>query len=215
MWSRLIEHRDVTSQTEPDQDPSPASNEVVEADQVVDESLQEGKQSAFLRSHATTRLHTTEERIWIALTGHSADWRRVPKSEFQCLAVIAAAGPNGVLQPDVTTFTGQDKRSVPKRTDALHQKGYIVKESCLGGGSKTSLLRLKRFVTSEESTAYHQVDSNATRVETHDKPLTLIRYDQWFDDLIRLLKDHDGIMTVDDLRFKFVRSDPSKWQTRH
>ena len=163
----------------------------------------------FINSKASSRLFTTEDRIWHALTDHGVNWKRIPPLEFQCLAVIAAKGPGGVLQPDVTSITGQDKRSLPKRTDSLHEKGYIIKESCLGGGVKTSLLRLKKFVTAQSQDVFFNIASNVTR-ESRKAPagavgeVGMIRYDQWFDKLIGLLKANNSLMAFDDLRKELV-----------
>lgn len=157
---------------------------------------------AFRNTHANDRLHATEDRTWHALTGHGVDWKRLPKLEFQCLSVIAAHGPAGILQPDVTAITGQDKRSVPKRTDQLHEKGYISKQACLGGGLKTSLLRLKKFDSEASAATQFQIKRST---DTIGSGQTMIRYDQWFDDIVSALKRNDMILATDDLRQELVR----------
>lgn len=93
------------------------------------------------------RIYTTQSRIWQALTGHGIDFKRVLAMEFQLLLIIAAAGPLGITQPDLSKASGQDKRSVPKRTEELHRKGYIVKKLVYEKGTKTSLLVLKRYIS--------------------------------------------------------------------
>ncbi|TKA70962.1 hypothetical protein B0A55_07388, partial [Friedmanniomyces simplex] len=92
------------------------------------------------------RLFATKERMWLTITGHDSDKASVPQLEFDCLSVIAAHGPGGVVQGRLTRLTGQDKQSVPRRTDHLAAKGYILKTAVLDRGHETSLLRLKKFV---------------------------------------------------------------------
>ena len=68
--------------------------------------------------------------------------------EFVLLSHIAATRSSGILQGPLGRASGQDKRSVPKRTDALHQKGYIIKETVYTQGNKTSRLTLRKFAAS-------------------------------------------------------------------
>ena len=91
------------------------------------------------------RLYTSEERMWNAVAGHGPDLQRIPKMEFQCLSIITSRQSKGILQADVTRITGQDKRSIPKRTQNLHDHGYIEKKPILFNGMKTSWLYAKRF----------------------------------------------------------------------
>lgn len=69
--------------------------------------------------------------------------------EFGLLCAIARAREDGILQGPLTQVTGQDKRSVPKRTDALHSKGYILKRKVFINGLNTSRLTLRRFADRE------------------------------------------------------------------
>lgn len=85
------------------------------------------------------------QRMWESLTGHGPDLKRVPRSEWDLLLGIASTAEAGILQGDLGRLVGQDKRSVPKRTDSLVSKGYIVKHSTLVRGTKTSKLWLKAF----------------------------------------------------------------------
>lgn len=80
-----------------------------------------------------------------SVTGHSIDSRRVPRSEWLLLLGIASAKGDGILQGDLGRLVDQDKRSVPKRTDALAAKGYITKRTTLVRGTKTSKMWLKAF----------------------------------------------------------------------
>ena len=73
------------------------------------------------------RLYTSQNRMWYAITGHGPDESRVKSLDFICLSVIAASGPKGILQHNLISTTGQDKRSLPGRTDRLRDDGYILK----------------------------------------------------------------------------------------
>ncbi|ELR09727.1 hypothetical protein GMDG_04213 [Pseudogymnoascus destructans 20631-21] len=92
------------------------------------------------------RVHVNQRRLWLVLTGHDVDKTKLPFSEWQLLLAIAAAGKKGILQAEARNITGQDKRSVPRRTDFLAQKGYIEKKQVLAFNQKTSLLTHKIFL---------------------------------------------------------------------
>ena len=91
------------------------------------------------------RLFVSEERTWKALTGHEKDESRVPATEFFLLSIIASYRSQGILQTELVRRSGQDARSVPKRTDALRTKGYIDKRQVQAKSAKTSLCTLSRF----------------------------------------------------------------------
>lgn len=91
------------------------------------------------------RVYASEETMWESLTGHAIDYKRVPRSEWLLLLGIASTTSKGILQGDLGRLVDQDKRSVPKRTDALLRKGYIVKRTTLVRGTKTSKMWLKLF----------------------------------------------------------------------
>lgn len=86
-----------------------------------------------------------EDVVWRAIAGHARDPKRVPRLEWQALVVIAASRSEGILQPELVRLASQDKRSLPRRTDALARKGYIVKSTCIANGLRTSKLWLSRF----------------------------------------------------------------------
>lgn len=92
------------------------------------------------------RMYVSQNRTWQAVAGHSIDLQKVPGMQFVLLSIIAAKGANGILQPELTKLSGQDKRSVPGRTDELAQAGYIEKKPVQAGTVRTSLLVHKRFV---------------------------------------------------------------------
>ncbi|MCJ1431350.1 hypothetical protein MMC27_000701 [Xylographa pallens] len=89
--------------------------------------------------------------MWMAVAGHGVDNEKIAALEFTCLSVIAARRENGILQPELVRVTGQDKRSVPWRTQKLCDRGYIVKKEVVATGSRTSLCILKRFVVPSSS----------------------------------------------------------------
>ncbi|KAF4453996.1 hypothetical protein F53441_3380 [Fusarium austroafricanum] len=91
------------------------------------------------------RVFASEDTMWESLTGHAVDYKRVPKSEWMLLLGIASTTTHGILQGDLGRLMDQDKRSVPKRTDSLLKKGYIVKRTTLVRGTKTSKMWLKLF----------------------------------------------------------------------
>ncbi|GKU13904.1 unnamed protein product [Fusarium langsethiae] len=96
-------------------------------------------------STSNVRVRASEDTMWESLTGHAVDYKRVPKSEWMLLLGIASTTTEGILQGDLGRLTDQDKRSVPKRTDSLLKKGYIVKRTTLVRGTKTSKMWLKLF----------------------------------------------------------------------
>lgn len=146
--------------------------------------------STQLEKYRNQRLCTGEERVWYAIAGHGIDHKRIPPLEFQALSVIAAQGSKGVLQPDVTKLTGQDKRSLPKRTDNLAKNGYIVKTIVIARGTKTSLLKLKKFAG----------DNGLPEDQSAIPGTVIIQYDEWFDETMRQLKKNDNIIAFEDLR---------------
>ena len=91
------------------------------------------------------RVYASEKRMWLAITGHGPDSIKVPGKDWILLTVIAADRDKGILQPVLGRLSEQDKRSVPARTDRLHERGYIIKSAVQGKGLPTSLCVLKRF----------------------------------------------------------------------
>ena len=108
---------------------------------------------------AGIRLYASKIRMWQALTGHGPDSSKVRSLDFICLSIIAACGAKGILQHDLVRISGQDKRSLPARTDRLHDNGYVEKKRVsvqLFNPKRllhTSQCTLKRFVNkiSEEN----------------------------------------------------------------
>ncbi|KAJ4389060.1 hypothetical protein N0V93_006522 [Gnomoniopsis smithogilvyi] len=91
------------------------------------------------------RLFVGEETVWKTLTGHGIDFKRIPPLEWKLVVCIGSTKEVGISQPDLVRATGQDKRSVPRRTDFLSYKGYIVKRTHMVRGMKTSKLWLTKL----------------------------------------------------------------------
>ncbi|MCJ1405237.1 hypothetical protein MMC11_008464 [Xylographa trunciseda] len=84
-------------------------------------------------------------RMWLAVAGHGIDHEKIAALDFTCLSIIAAHREHGILQPELVRMSGQDKRSVPWRTQKLCDNGYIIKKEVVASGARTSLCVLKRF----------------------------------------------------------------------
>ncbi|KAK4195946.1 hypothetical protein QBC40DRAFT_268842 [Triangularia verruculosa] len=91
------------------------------------------------------RIVPSKEVVWQTLTHHGIDYKKVPPLEWACLQGVATAKHDGILQSDLRKLVNQDKRSLPKRTDSLFRKGYIVKRTVVVQKMKTSMLWLKDF----------------------------------------------------------------------
>ncbi|KAI1084169.1 hypothetical protein F5B20DRAFT_523915 [Whalleya microplaca] len=96
------------------------------------------------------RLHVSEERQWKTIAGHSPDLKRIPVFEWKALVDIASTKRKGILQGDLVRLTGQDKRSLPTRTDALARKGYVTKQPVILRGCRSSKLWLTQFANHPE-----------------------------------------------------------------
>ena len=118
------------------------------------EEILEDSASAALHSKKTSalRVYVGEERIWYAITGHAPDLGEIQRMDFKLLSIIAARREKGILQPELTRVSAQDKRSTPLRTQRLHEKGYIEKKKVQIKGQVTSLCTLRKFATSTAKT---------------------------------------------------------------
>ncbi|OQV06937.1 hypothetical protein CLAIMM_11438 [Cladophialophora immunda] len=128
------------------------------------------------KSHAAQgpRISVSEARSYQAICGHAPDVSKVVPLEFELLSHIAAARSAGILQGDLVRVSGQDKRSVPKRTDSLQRKGYITKEIVFRHGNRTSRLTLQKFA--------HR---NATHAEPFHKLHSLPQHGSTLRDVVR------------------------------
>lgn len=156
------------------------------------------------------RLFASQNRIWQALTGHGIDLKKVPTMEFVLLSLIASHGAAGVTQPDLTALSGQDKRSVPHRTDELCRKGYIDKKPVQSGKLRTSLCVHKKFVSDD-----HFLTSGKVEDVFQYKKFVLSGFVHL---LYNTLKDA-GVVPTRDIRKRLVgRHIPWLWNrllTRH
>ena len=146
-----IEHFSAPSHFPNDNSLSSAANNT-NSQQAVVERLDAKADEASVNSGV--RLFASENRMWHALTGHEPDSSRLKELDFVLLSIIASYGSKGILQHDLVRASGQDKRSLPHRTDRLHEYGYIEKKkisTLLWEGTyarklHTSLCTLKRLV---------------------------------------------------------------------
>lgn len=69
----------------------------------------------------------------------------MPNAVFKCLEVIGKHREQGLIQPDLTKITGQDKKSIAGRTTLLKEMGYIEKVAVLAKNMNTSKLTLTKF----------------------------------------------------------------------
>ena len=132
------------------------------------------------RTNRVPKIFVSEELIYRSICGHAPDRSKVFQSEYALLSRIAAARGDGILQGDLGRLTGQDKRSVPKRTDALQAKGYIVKQPIHVKGVNTSLLILRRYATNihNSSNTSAAVDAFTFLDSPNDQKL-LVRHVVW------------------------------------
>jgi hypothetical protein len=146
-------------------------------------------------------LLSSEERMWQTLTGHNVDHKLVGPMHFTLLSLISTAGEQGIPQPALVKQSGQDKRSVPQRTDLLAQKGYIEKRPFKMKGMNTSLCTLRRFVKEQDIVAPKVLDIKTATPKQLFKhifpPSHPPKIDHLLDVLLELLKDTPEMKVVD------------------
>lgn len=116
-------------------------------------------QTTFKQEPEELRIFVSEERIWLAIVGHLPDTSRISPFEFALLSIIASKKEKGIIQPDLATASGQDKRSVPKRTDMLQARGYIEKKPVQYKSMRTSLCILRKFAGNAVVATDHSEDA--------------------------------------------------------
>lgn len=146
--------------------------------------------------------------MWNAVAGHGVDLQRVPKMEFQCLSIIMSRRGKGILQGDLTRITGQDKRSVPKRTQNLHDHGYIEKKPVLFNGTKTSWLYAKKFAP-EPTNPNKYTSASPSREKSYVAPKhsegDVVDIRDIFNTLFEILKEApSNMISITDLGKKMV-----------
>ncbi|KAL6229396.1 hypothetical protein BDW75DRAFT_245777 [Aspergillus navahoensis] len=145
------------------------------------------------------------ERTWLAITGHGPDDTKVLPMEFALLSIIASRKSSGISQPDLIKLSGQDKRSVPKRTDVLQEKGYIEKRAIQLKGARTSLCTLRKFLSQDAGKpAADTPESGANAVK-------MIDFNSFTDTLFRILREHK-IISRNDLKKVLGFSDHWHWK---
>lgn len=147
------------------------------------------------------RIFVSEERAWLAITGHPPDESKVLPLEFALLSVIASRKSKGIVQPELVKLSGQDKRSVPKRTDALQRKGYIDKRPVQTKTARTSLCTLQRF--------YRHTISDKTKEEPQSK--NMIDFDSFNTSLFNILREHQ-LIARNDLKRLLEFDDHWRWK---
>ncbi|EKV16149.1 TFIIIC transcription initiation factor complex subunits Tfc3, putative [Penicillium digitatum] len=147
------------------------------------------------------RIYVSEERAWLAITGHPPDESKVLPLEFALLSVIASRKSKGIVQPDLVKLSGQDKRSVPKRTDALQRKGYIDKRPVQTKTARTSLCTLQRF--------YRHATGDQAKEEPQLK--NMIDFDSFNTSLFDILREHQ-LIARNDLKRLLGFDDHWRWK---
>jgi len=172
------------------------------------------------------KVYTSEETMWESITGHGIDYRRVPRSEWLLLMGIATKKGDGILQGALGRLVDQDKRSVPKRTDALVKKGYIIKRTTLVRGTKTSMMWLRRFApknpkeddaddssTGDLMLSREYLSQNLEAVPWHNRwTADAIDYKAFATTIMALVKEW-GVMKMVDLKVKLGVLG-SRWQMK-
>lgn len=157
------------------------------------------------------RVFVSKERTWLAITGHEPDETKIFPTEFALLSVIASSKYNGVSQPDLARFTGQDKRSIPRRTDELQRKGYIDKRPIQIKGTRTSLCTLRRFVRGD--TASRALETTPAGAAGEMYPASdMIDFKSFLDKLFEALREYKLISRI-DLRQVLGFNDKWRWKT--
>lgn len=165
-----------------------------------------------LKIDESLRVYVSEARIWQAIAGHGPDHSRIPQLDFDCLSIIAAAGPKGILQTELVKISKQDKRSVPRRTQLLSDKGYVVKYPVINGRCRTSLCILMNFV---RASPFDKLGHESAEAKSHNLDnISQLEFEQCFQkdniDLGALLRNifHGlsrlKIIAIEDLRRKLV-----------
>ncbi|PLB51171.1 hypothetical protein P170DRAFT_509203 [Aspergillus steynii IBT 23096] len=160
-------------------------------------------------SQNAVRVFVSEERTWLAITGHERDESRVFSTEFALLSIIASRKEAGIVQTELVRLSGQDKRSVPKRTEMLHQKGYIDKRAIQIKSARTSLCTLRRFMTTDVSPLEAAAAGQQVNGLQHGKDV--IDYKAFVDRLFEILGEHK-IIGRNDLKNLLGFADHWRWR---
>lgn len=177
----------------------------------VPESVSPAKKGASSESKPKHHVFVTEERMWLAITGHGPDPSKVLPMEFALLSIIASQKGSGIIQPELVKVSGQDKRSVPKRTDILKEKGYIEKKPIQFKSSRTSLCTLKKFI-GRPSYLDGSFKTPAERGKDRKHAAgDVIDFKVLLDNIFKCLKEYN-VISRDDLKSKLGMTDGWRWR---
>ncbi|KAK6543089.1 hypothetical protein TWF694_007012 [Orbilia ellipsospora] len=158
------------------------------------------------------RLYASERLQWRRIAGHDVDTVRLFPTLWQLLKIIAANKEDGILQPLLTTLSGQDARSVGPRTKDLAGKGYIMKVPVIANKMRTSKLILKRFYKGALEKSRTQKKKRMATIKEHAKTGTKLPKEMLEEPLdieevitgiFKLLKGaKNKVMLIEDLKFR-------------
>ena len=133
---------------------------------------------------------------------------------YKCLEVIGKHRETGLIQPELTKITGQDKKSIAGRTTLLKDLGYIEKVNVLARSMNTSKLTLMKFA----------IQRDKKRAQTRQEDLIVkgkagVEKDRWTGETIHLeslvkaiineLKNaKNGVLQRGDLKKRLVSVRP-------
>ncbi|OJJ51229.1 hypothetical protein ASPZODRAFT_55384 [Penicilliopsis zonata CBS 506.65] len=157
------------------------------------------------------RVFVSKERTWLAITGHEPDETKVLPTEFALLSIIASRKAHGIVQTELVRLSGQDKRSVPKRTDMLKQKGYIEKRAIQIKASRTSLCTLQKFVQDKPAFSSTQTPADRGGINAYHGADDIIDFEVFMDKLFETLKEY-RIISRDDLKRVLGFADRWRWR---
>ena len=160
-------------------------------------------------SGSLLKIDVSEERKWRTICGHPKDNTKVSDSEFALLCMIASYRHGGILQGDLAKQTGQDKRSVPKRTDALCDRGYIDKRATHTRGLKTSRLVLRKFLPNVANVLNRHLETGSDSLI--ESQADSIDFPSLVEELFSILQRR-LIITRDDLKAELNMS--TRWRSR-
>lgn len=163
---------------------------------------------------AEWRLYASESLQWKRIAGHDIDKVRLFPTLWELLKIIAMNREDGILQPALTSLSGQDARSVGPRTKDLAGKGYIMKIPVIALKMRTSKLILKRFYKGAVEKRKTQKKKRMATIKEHAKagkkpPREIqeepIDIEEVIKTIMKLLKSaKNKVMLVEDLKFRLV-----------
>ncbi|KAK2745430.1 hypothetical protein FQN57_003773 [Myotisia sp. PD_48] len=154
---------------------------------------------ALTRQKDHLNVFVSADRMWLAIAGHEPDTSRVSAFEFVLLSIIASRKGDGVIQSELERLSGQDKRSIPKRTDCLRDKGYIEKRAIQYNATRTSLCTLAKFARLPPANLSY-VPSSAEEISSTPRN-TVIDFSTMLQTLFDLLKQYN-VISRNDLKEK-------------